>query len=92
MGKKRNKLEVVYDILKVINHKDGRIKPTHIMYKSNLSHQMMEEYLKELIVKKFINEIKEKQKKTYKITQKGLDYLEKYRFIIEFSNSFGLDE
>jgi len=91
MVKKRNRLEVVHDILKVINNKNGRIKPTHIMYKSNLSHQMMEEYLKELIEKNFIKETKNKKGKTYYITEKGLEYLNKFRFIIEFTNSFGLN-
>jgi len=46
MNKKRDRLHVIYDILKCINEKDGKIKPTHILYKSNLSHQMMEEYIK----------------------------------------------
>ncbi|HLD98553.1 MAG TPA: winged helix-turn-helix domain-containing protein, partial [Candidatus Nanoarchaeia archaeon] len=45
--KKRNKLEIIRDILNVIRSRNGKIKPTHILYKSNLSHQMMEEYLAE---------------------------------------------
>ena len=45
MSKKRDRLQVIYDILKAISLKNGQIKPTHILYKSNLSHQMMEEYL-----------------------------------------------
>jgi predicted transcriptional regulator len=49
MNKKRDRLQVIYDILKVIKEKNGRIKPTHILYKSNLSHQMMDEYLRELL-------------------------------------------
>lgn len=91
MAKKRNKLEIIRDILKVINNKNGKIKPTHIMYKSNLSHQMMEEYLTELINKNFIIRIEDKTKKTYSITKKGLEYLNKFKFIIEFTDSFGLN-
>ena len=90
MAKKRNKLQVIYDILKVINEKKGKTKPTHILYKSNLSHSMMEEYLAELIAKKFKKEIKEEKNKFYVIAQRGIEYLEKYKFIQEFSNSFGL--
>ncbi len=91
MTKKRNKLEVVHDILEVIRSKNGRIKPTHIMYKSNLSHQMMEEYLKELIEKDFITEVNGNNGKVYRITEKGLEYLNKFKFIIEFTNTFGLN-
>lgn len=90
MVRKRDRLQVIHDILKVINEKNGRIKPTHILYKSNLSHQMMEEYLKELIEKEFIKVNKEKKGKTYSLTEKGFEYLQKYRFIMEFTESFGL--
>ncbi|MFH1500812.1 MAG: DUF4364 family protein [archaeon] len=90
MAKKRERLEVIHDILRVISEKNGKIKPTHILYKSNLSHQMMEEYLKELISKGFIAEIKEKKSKTYSITQKGMNYLKEYQLILNFTESFGL--
>ena len=55
MNKKRDRLQVIYDILKAIQEKNGKIKPTHILYKSNLSHQMMEEYLKDVVMRE--NEI-----------------------------------
>ncbi len=96
MTKKRNKLEIIKDILEVIRNKSGRIKPTHILYKSNLSYSMMEEYLQELIEKQFIKEEKSsskktiKESKTYFITEKGLKYLEQYRMISDFTESFGL--
>ncbi len=92
MAKKRNRLEIIKDILEVIRSKSGRIKPTHILYKSNLSYIMMEEYLQELKEKGFVIEEKTKDSKTYRITEKGLSYLEKYNLIAEFTNSFGLDE
>ena len=92
MTKKRNRLEIIKDILEVIRNKNGKIKPTHILYKSNLSYLMMEEYLAELIEKGFILEEKTKDSKTYRITEKGLSYLEKYNMISDFTNSFGLDE
>lgn len=93
MAKKRNRLEIIRDILDVIRNKNGKIKPTHILYKSNLSYLMMEEYLSELIEKGFVLEEKTKENsKTYRVTEKGLSYLEKYNMIADFSNSFGLDE
>ena len=88
--KKRNRLEIIRDILRVIREKKGKIKPTHILYKSNLSHQMMDEYLYELISKGFIVENVDGRNRTYSISQKGMMFLEKYRIIADFTESFGL--
>ena len=90
MNQKRNRLQIIYDILKAIQEKNGRIRPTHILYKSNLSHQMMDEYINELISKGFIAEAKTKNSKTYYLLQKGFDYLNKYGLIVNFVDSFGL--
>jgi predicted transcriptional regulator len=92
MERKRTKLEIIRDILSVIQAKSGKIKPTHILYKSNLSHSMMDLYLKELIQKEFIKEIKLKKSRSYEITSKGLDYLNQYSLIKDFTESFGLSE
>ncbi|MGV8150199.1 MAG: winged helix-turn-helix domain-containing protein [Candidatus Woesearchaeota archaeon] len=92
MAKKRDRLQIIHDILKAIHDKNNRIRPTHILYKSNLSHQMMEEYLKELIFKEFVVMNNDKTGKTYSLTQKGFDYLNKYKLIAEFTDSFGLDQ
>jgi len=91
MAKKRDRLKIIYDILKAVHDKNNRIKPTHILYKSNLSHQMMEEYLTDLMGKEFIIENIASGSKTYSLTQKGYDYLNKYKMIAEFTDSFGLE-
>ena len=91
MNKRRDRLQVIYDILKAIQDKNGKIKPTHILYKSNLSHQMMEEYLGELISGGFVEEIQTSTGKSYRLTEKGFDYLNKYQVITEFIDSFGLN-
>lgn len=90
MSKKRNKLEIIRDILEIINLKSGKIKPTHILYKSNLSHQMMVSYIEDLKLKKLIKELVSGKSRTYEITEEGIKYLEKYRLISEFTESFGL--
>ena len=92
MEKKRNKLEVIRDILQVIRNKNGRIKPTQILYKSNLSHVMMKEYLGDLILRGLVKETKTKAGRTYAITEKGNKYLAEYGTIVNFMESFGLNE
>ncbi|MBI2542258.1 hypothetical protein HYV80_06120 [Candidatus Woesearchaeota archaeon] len=92
MSKKRDKLQIIYDILSVIKEKNGKIKPTNILYKSNLSNQMFNEYMGELIKKRFIIENKTKSGKVYSLTEKGFAYLNKYQMIVDFTGSFGLNE
>ncbi|MEK6942845.1 MAG: winged helix-turn-helix domain-containing protein [Nanoarchaeota archaeon] len=92
MSKKRERLQIIFDILSVIKEKNGKIKPTNILYKSNLSNKMLLEYMNELIQKEFIVENKINKSKTYSLTQKGFDYLSKYQMIAEFTSSFGLNE
>jgi len=91
MPKKRSRLNVINDILTTVS-KEKEVKPTHILYKSNLSHKMMMEYLKELIKKKFIKEISNNKSKTYSITNKGKNYLKEYKSMTVFMKSFGLDD
>jgi predicted transcriptional regulator len=93
MGKKRGRLQIIHDILSAIRAKGGSIKPTHLLYKSNLSHQMMSDYLKDLMGKGFIEEeIQKKKNKMYLLTPKGYDYLQEYKTVIRFVESFGLEE
>ena len=93
MSKKRGRLQIIHDILGAIRDKGGTIKPTHLLYKSNLSHQMMSEYLKDLMGKGFIVEEQgKKNSKTYCLTPKGYDYLAEYKTVVKFVESFGLEE
>lgn len=87
---RRNKLEIIRDIIKVIYEKNGKIKPTHILYKSNLSHTKMKVYLNELLGKKLIIEVIDKNNKYYSVTTEGIKFLEDYERVTEFVKSFGL--
>ena len=89
---KRERLHVIRDILNVIKAKDGKIKPTHILYKANLSHRMMNEYIDELILRGLILQQNTKKGKTYSMTEKGFGFLKKYGQMTEFMDSFGLGQ
>ncbi|NQU78305.1 winged helix DNA-binding protein [Candidatus Woesearchaeota archaeon] len=92
MNQKRNRLTVIHDILRVIQKKNSKIKPTHIIYKANLSHAMLEEYMKEMIEKGFVEEQKQKKGKTYSLTEKGFNFLKEYKTITAFLESYGLGD
>jgi predicted transcriptional regulator len=92
MNRKRERLEIILDVLTAIRDKGNGVKPTHILYKSNLSSDMLKDYLKELLKKKFIlEEVDEKQKKTYSLTEKGFNYIKDFSVIKGFIESYGLD-
>ena len=88
---KRDKLEVIYDILTIIKNHNNEIKPTPLLRYSNLSFNSFQEYEEDLLEKKFI-EIKEdkKGKKNYCLTNKGFEYLNKYKLILGFMEEFDL--
>ncbi|MBU0894208.1 MAG: winged helix-turn-helix transcriptional regulator [Nanoarchaeota archaeon] len=90
MARKRERLDVIKDILKSIRV-NRQIKPTRLLYASNLSPQMFKEYINELISKGFIKiDIDKKEKKTFSLTIKGNEFLEEYKVIENFIENFGL--
>ena len=90
MAKKRERLDVIKDILEAIRE-NRQIKPTRLLYASNLSPQMFKEYINELISKEFIKlDIDKKDKKTFSLTEKGYNFLQEYRIIENFIENFGL--
>ena len=92
MNRKRERLEIIHSILKTIRNNPQDTKPTHILYKSNLSHQMLTEYLTELAEGKFIEEKTDKKgRKHYVLTEKGFKYLQDYQVIQGFLDSYGLN-
>jgi len=90
MVKKRSRLEIISDMLSAIQNKGGRIKPTHLMYKANLSHEQLTSYLEELVEKELVEEIKsEKKNKYFIITERGDHFVQKIKEMKQFEKSFG---
>jgi predicted transcriptional regulator len=90
MKEKRGKLEIVYDILAAVQKKNGSIKPTHLLYKSNLSYQRMNIYLEELIKQGMIRKDFDEDNKFYVLTDRGYQFLAEFKRIKEFTDSFGI--
>jgi len=83
-------LEIIHDILLSIQKKNGRIKPTHLLYKSNLSYQRMNLYLDELMKQGLVDKDFDDKSKFYILTDKGYEFLVEFKRIREFSDSFGI--
>lgn len=92
MKRKRERLEIIRDLLLAIRNKGEKVRPTHILYKSNLSSEMLKQYIKDLIDNDFIIEERDKKDhKVYSLLPKGFNYLKDYSVIKGFMESYGLE-
>lgn len=89
--KKRDRLGVIYDILRIIRDNHNSIKPTPLLRYSNLSSKSFSEYYADLLAKNLVKEILDKKNKKFiTLTDKGFQFLEKYKLILGFIDEFGL--
>ena len=90
MERKRSRANIIYDMLSIIQERRGKIKPTHLMYKANLSHKQMKGYLEYLINNKFAEKVMENDKQLIIITKKGREFFLRYNQLREFESTFGI--
>lgn len=83
-------MDIISDMLKIIRGREGKIKPTHLMYKANLSHTQMNMYLGELTEKGLVEKNNNGKVNEIIITKKGNEFLVKYIQMKEFEDVFGL--
>ena len=89
--RKRERLEIIHDILRIISDNHNSIKPTPLLRYSNLSSKSFNEYFKELKDKGLVKEIVDKKRKKYvTLTDDGFEFLEKYKQIKGFIEEFNL--
>ena len=83
-------MDIISDMLSIIRERGGSIKPTHLMYKANLSHKQMKGYIDELIGKKLIETGDFARDHKIRITKSGVDFNLKYMQMKELEKTFGL--
>ena len=90
MNGRRSKMQVIADILRVVEGSGNRVKPTHILYKANLSHKLLKDHINTLLQKGFIEVEIEKNHTYYRITEKGQRFMSEFRKLEKLSQAFGL--
>jgi predicted transcriptional regulator len=88
LAMRRTRIDVICSILAALEH--GELKPTPLMYKANLSHELLKKYVSELITAGLIVEFHTKRGKTYSLTEEGVLYLKEYYKFLKFSSTFGI--
>jgi len=78
---------MILSVLEAIQSGGGRAKPTHVLYKANLSHKLMKRYIKELKDRGFVVE---EDDKSIMLTDDGKKFLSELRKMKRFMESFGL--
>ncbi len=85
----RSKPRILADILSAIVG-EGEARPTHIMYKANLSYDRLLKYLGQMEQGGFVEKRDDGDKSVYSITDKGTYFLSEFRKVEEFTIAFGL--
>jgi len=89
MAERRSKSQIIQDILELVQRK-GKIKPTHILYGGNLSHDRLKKFMNELEEKGFVEKLEEKKHTFYKLTDKGAQFIVELKRIREIESAFGI--
>jgi len=74
---RRSQMEILIDILKAVA--EGKEKPTHIMYRANLSWIRLKKQLNFLLNQELLLEISVDNGTIYKMTPKGKEVLEYFK-------------
>ena len=86
---KRNKLEIIRDILLILRNNRGAMRPTPLLRRSNLSSSRFKEYFGDLKEKELVK-VEGDKNKLVVLGEKGQRFLEKYQTIINFIDEFEL--
>jgi predicted transcriptional regulator len=79
-SKRRDKLYIIAVILEIT--REGTLK-TQVMYQASLSFTQLNGYLEFMLRSSLLDKIPKNNKEIYRATVKGMDFLQRYREIVE---------
>jgi predicted transcriptional regulator len=90
MPEKRERFDIIHDMLTAVIKNNNKIGPTKLIHLSNLSPAMFKEYTNDLTNNNLISEKKIKNKKFFEMTDKGYIFLQQYKTFRNFVEELGL--
>ena len=91
MSKRRSNISIYVEILRFIFNNQDMARPTHIMYKANLSYKTLNNYLNKMMEEKLIEKKIVNGKTYFALAEKGKEFLIGYKKVKVFSDAFGID-
>ena len=92
MATYRNSTQIVAQLLSAAKESGQQgIRTNSLLMNSNLPHNRLTSFMKNLTGSGLINKIEYDGKNTFVITEKGKTYLEEYQRFSSIASSFGLD-
>lgn len=89
MMKRRTKLRILADILRVLESGEANI--TKLMMEANLSYARLMRYLDELAEKELVVREEDGREVKYRITKRGREFLREYERILRIAEAFGVE-
>jgi len=87
--KRRTKLRILADILRVLESGEANI--TKLMMEANLSYARLMRYLDELVEKELVVREEDGREVKYRITKRGREFLREYERIMRIAEAFGVE-
>jgi predicted transcriptional regulator len=75
--KTRTRVEIACDILFFVGGEKNGARPTHILYKANLSPKLLQKYMRMLSADRLVKRVKTADGVRYKLTKGGTEFLGK---------------
>jgi predicted transcriptional regulator len=89
LPKYRSQMRIYVDIMRVVQREENHAKPTRILYGANLSHDRLVKHLDELKALGVIEEVPDGDDRFYRLTQKGIEFMNQFRSVERFATAFG---
>ncbi|MDH5440189.1 MAG: hypothetical protein OEZ48_08170 [Candidatus Bathyarchaeota archaeon] len=78
MSKRRSRMDIIHSILKTIREDSVGAYKTRILYRSNLSHLVLNRYLDFIMGNELVKTERIGEKPVYCITDKGREFIKTY--------------
>jgi predicted transcriptional regulator len=86
----RSKARIYADILDSLLRHGGKSGPTRILYGANLSYDRLMKHLNQLIELGLVQEEKEGNEVSFKLTDKGRTFILEFAKVERFAEAFGI--